>query len=61
LPAEALRADEAGSYATGLVPLLRLGQWRDELRAAGVFVARRGEARVVEPAVAEPLRAVALT
>ncbi|GAB3859976.1 homoserine dehydrogenase [Hymenobacter terrigena] len=52
LPATALRTDVHGVYATGPVPLLRLRQWRDELRAAGVFVARRGEARVVE-AVAE--------
>ena len=60
LPASALHSDEAGSYATGTVPLLRLQQWRDQLRAAGVFVARRGEVQVVEAAIAEPLRAEAL-
>lgn len=48
LPATALRTDVHGVYATGPVPLLRLLQWRDELRANGVFVARRGETRVVE-------------
>ena len=62
LPAEALRTDDAGSYATGPVPLLRLLQWRDELRANGVFVARRGEVQVVETVVAvvEPVQAGAL-
>ena len=50
LPATALRTDVHGTYATGTVPLLRLLQWRDELRAAGVFVARRGEVRVWEAA-----------
>ena len=54
LPATALRPDDApGAYATGAVPLLRLRQWRDKLRAAGVFVARRGEVRV-EKAAAVP-------
>ena len=48
LPATALRTDGHGTYASGAVPLLRLMQWRDELRAAGVFVARRGEAQVLE-------------
>ncbi|MCI1190147.1 homoserine dehydrogenase [Hymenobacter sp. DH14] len=52
LPATALRTDVHGVYATGAVPLLRLAQWRDELRANGVFVARRGEVRAGE-AVAE--------
>lgn len=52
LPATALRTDVHGVHAAGVVPLLRLQQWRDELRANGVFVARRGEAQVVE-AVAE--------
>ena len=50
LPAEAQESDDAGGYATGPVPLLRLLQWRDELRANGVFVARRGEVRVGEVA-----------
>ena len=50
LPATALRTDVHGTYATGTVPLLRLLQWRDELRASGVFVARRGEVRVWEAA-----------
>ena len=48
LPATALRTDGHGTYATGPVPLLRLQQQRDELRAAGVFMARRGEVRVLE-------------
>ena len=52
LPATALRTDVHGTYASGAVPLLRLLQWRDELRAAGVFVARRGEAWVGEEAEA---------
>ncbi len=52
LPAAALRTDVHGVYATGVVPLLRLVQWRDELRAAGVFVARRGEVRLTEVAEA---------
>ncbi|MDB5267266.1 MAG: hypothetical protein JWP58_306 [Hymenobacter sp.] len=52
LPATALRTDVHGVYATGPVPLLRLRQWRNELRTAGIFVARRGEVRAVE-AVAE--------
>lgn len=60
LPATALRADDAGSYATGTVPVLRLVQWRDELRANAVFVARRGEARVAEAAMAAPAWAEAL-
>ena len=60
LPAEALHADDAGSYATGPVPLLRLLQWRDELRANGVFVARRGPVQVGEMAVAESQRAEAV-
>ena len=60
LPAEALHADEYGPYATGTVPLLRLLQWRGELRANGVFVARRGEAQAVDVAVAEPVQAEAL-
>ena len=50
LPANSLRTDVHGVYATGQVPLLRLRQWRDELRAAGVFVARRGEVRTAETA-----------
>ena len=60
LPATALRTDVHGVYATGAVPLLRLLQWRDELRAAGVFVARRGEARAVEASVEESQRAEAV-
>jgi homoserine dehydrogenase len=47
LPATALRTDVHGVYATGSVPLLRLLQWRDELRANSVFVARRGAARTL--------------
>ena len=50
LPATALRTDVHGVHALGAVPLLRLAQWRDELRANGVFVARRGEVRVTEGA-----------
>ena len=62
LPAEALESDDAGGYATGPVPLLRLLQWRDELRANGVFVARRGEVQAgVAEVAAEPLRAEVLT
>ncbi|MDQ2771117.1 MAG: homoserine dehydrogenase [Bacteroidota bacterium] len=41
LPATALH----DGYATGLVPLAQLLAWRTELRANGVFVARRGEVR----------------
>ncbi len=40
LPAEANRR-----YATGVVSVTTLLAWRDELRAAGVFVARLGEVR----------------
>ena len=54
LPATALRTDVHGVYATGAVPLLRLLQWRAELRAAGVFMARRGEAWVGEETEAAP-------
>ena len=44
LPAEALQLDATGgAYATGLVPLAQLRAWRQELREAGVFVARLGE------------------
>ncbi|WP_354586294.1 homoserine dehydrogenase [Hymenobacter sp. UYCo722] len=50
LPTEAQDSDDAGSYATGTVPLPRLLQWRDELRANNVFVARRGEVRAGEVA-----------
>ena len=58
LPATALRTDAHGVHATGAVPLLRLQQWRSELRTAGVFVARRGEARPV--AVVPNVRTAAL-
>lgn len=60
LPAEALHSDDAGGYATGPVPLLRLLQWRDELRAVGVFVARCGEARATGAVVPTPVWAEAL-
>ena len=48
LPATALRTDGHGRYATGAVPLLRLRQWRDELRTHNVFVARRGAVKLKE-------------
>jgi len=43
LPAESLQADAAGPYATGIVSLQQLWLRRDDLRTAGVFVARLGE------------------
>ncbi|GAA4031647.1 homoserine dehydrogenase [Hymenobacter glaciei] len=60
MPATALHTDVHGVHASGVVPLLRLLQWRDELRANGVFVARRGEVQAGVAAVAEPLQAEAL-
>jgi homoserine dehydrogenase len=60
LPATAIRIDVHGVHALGAVPLLRLAQWRDELRANGVFVARRGEVRATEGAVAGLRKAEAL-
>ena len=48
LPAEANRR-----YATGVVAVATLLAWRDELRAAGVFVARLGEVRVCAAAAVQ--------
>ena len=48
-PAETLQTDDNGTYAIGPVPILALWKWRDELRDAGVFVARLGEVRIIAP------------
>ncbi|GAA3956742.1 homoserine dehydrogenase [Hymenobacter antarcticus] len=46
MPAEALRTDAEGAYATGPVTLQQLWAWRKELRANSVFVARTGAVRL---------------
>ncbi|MBH8570534.1 homoserine dehydrogenase [Microvirga sp. STS02] len=51
LPPDALHPDSAYPYATGPVALQQLWAWRKELRAAGIFVARRGAVRPVANAV----------
>lgn len=51
LPAEALQTDANGPYATGPVALQQLWAWRRELRANGVFVARRGAVRPLSEAL----------
>ena len=62
LPAGAVRNGAGGPYATGPVGLGALRQWRDELRAAGVFVARLGAVRAtaVRPVAAGAARATAV-
>ena len=61
LPAEALHTDATHSYATGSVALRQLWTWRKELRAAGIFVARRGTVRPLAEAVPAHTEATALT
>ncbi len=48
VPAEALLTGSNGPYAIGSVPLARLHENRDALRAAGVFVARLSEVRPLQ-------------
>ena len=48
-PAETVVTSEAGAFAVAHVPLAKLLAHRDALRAAGVFVARIGEVRQVQP------------
>ncbi|HEX8330900.1 MAG TPA: homoserine dehydrogenase [Hymenobacter sp.] len=45
LPLGALHVNVRGPHATGTATLHALQTWREELRAAGVFVARLGEVR----------------
>jgi len=52
LAPEALQVDADGPLATGTVSILTLWTWRNELRAAGVFVARLGDVRPTVAAVA---------
>ena len=51
LPANALQPDAPHPYATGPVALRQLWAWRKELRAAGIFVARRGGVRALAEGV----------
>ena len=60
LPAEALQTDAAHPYATGPVALQQLWAWRKELRAAGIFVARRGAVWPLAEAVPTQTEATAL-
>ena len=60
LPAEALHTDAPSPYATGPVAIQQLWAWRKELRAAGIFVARRGAVRPLAGAVPTHAEATAL-
>ncbi|MBD2770107.1 homoserine dehydrogenase [Hymenobacter sp. BT664] len=60
LPAGALLIDADGPQATGTVSIQVLWTWRQELRAAGVFVARLGEVRPTVAAGITPARAAEL-